>query len=119
MTDEELDKARAEEAGNDPVKAARLAREGWKPPKPVDPDLLAFREWRASGRMSRGLFKQSVMDGLYDNSEKAEAFRAGYRVAREQERERARVLEIYVQSDAADGRSSARAAIAKYEESLK
>ena len=48
MTNEELDKARAEEAwsdhykgdGRDPtVIAARLAREGWIPPVPVDPDI--------------------------------------------------------------------------------
>lgn len=57
MTNEELDRARAEEAakriknlgtygGSLPVysisaitEAARLAREGWMPPEPVDPDL--------------------------------------------------------------------------------
>ena len=48
MTNEELDRARAEQAwsdhykgdGRDPtVIAARLAREGWTPPVPVDPDL--------------------------------------------------------------------------------
>ena len=49
MTNEELDRARAEQAWsehykNDPasptVIAARLAREGWMPPVAVDPDLL-------------------------------------------------------------------------------
>jgi len=51
MTHEELDKATADEAwrlleeGQDvAVIAARLAREGWKPPEPVDPDLLVVRE---------------------------------------------------------------------------
>jgi hypothetical protein len=58
MTPEELDKARAKEAwrvwegvkpslceDNDvALFAARLAREGWTPPPPVDPDLLAVRE---------------------------------------------------------------------------
>jgi hypothetical protein len=58
MTPEELDKARAEEAwrvwegvkpslceDNDvALFAARLAREGWMPPEPVDPDLIAVRE---------------------------------------------------------------------------
>jgi hypothetical protein len=47
MTNEELDNARAKEAqrlfldGDElaVVHAARLAREGWTPPKPVDPDL--------------------------------------------------------------------------------
>jgi hypothetical protein len=55
MTNEEIDKARADEAwrlwqiqGADhpqpAIIAARLAREGWTPPPPVDPDLLAVRE---------------------------------------------------------------------------
>jgi len=45
MTNEELDRARVEEAlrvGNGvnmALHAARLAREGWTPPEPVDPDL--------------------------------------------------------------------------------
>jgi len=51
MTNEELDKATADEAWrlleesqDVAVIAARLAREGWKPPEPVDPDLLVVRE---------------------------------------------------------------------------
>jgi hypothetical protein len=51
MTNEELDRARAEEAqhlwveakydaGGAALIAARLAREGWTPPVAVDPDLL-------------------------------------------------------------------------------
>lgn len=57
MTPEELDKARADEAWrlqgimidsghieSIGIIAARLAREGWMPPEPVDPDLLAVRE---------------------------------------------------------------------------
>ena len=49
MTNDELDQARAEEAFEQSkagdlftdiaAHAARLAREGWTPPKPVDPDL--------------------------------------------------------------------------------
>lgn len=48
MTNEELDKARAEQAWSEHYAdggrdvsaiAARLAREGWTPPEPVDPDL--------------------------------------------------------------------------------
>jgi len=58
MTNEELDKARAKEAWRIHVMTpgltqdalmltcARLAREGWTPPEPVDPDVLAFREWK-------------------------------------------------------------------------
>lgn len=59
MTNEELDKARVVEAWRiyDEAVAqklpfhasvvrtvARLAREGWMPPPPVDPDVLAVRE---------------------------------------------------------------------------
>ena len=48
MTDEELDRARVDEAirtgngivGSVALIAARLAREGWTPPEPVDPDRL-------------------------------------------------------------------------------
>lgn len=50
MTNEELDEARVDEAyrqakecpgqgQNFPLIVARLAREGWMPPEPVDPDL--------------------------------------------------------------------------------
>jgi hypothetical protein len=50
MTDLELDQARVDEAfrvikddarKNLSLEVARLAREGWTPPKPVDPDLAA------------------------------------------------------------------------------
>lgn len=59
LTDDELDAARANEAvrriGNDGdmsdrgVLAARLAREGWMPPKPVDPAREAVKEALACG----------------------------------------------------------------------
>ena len=62
MTPEELDEARVTEAWNQlnderqdvALIAARLAREGWMPPPPVDPDLLAVREivaaeWEKTG----------------------------------------------------------------------
>ena len=68
MTHEELDKATADEAwrlleeGQDvAVIAARLAREGWKPPEPVDPEearrhLEAAQELRAfAARLAREL----------------------------------------------------------------
>ena len=50
MTNEELDNARAEEAWkifkheNVAAVAARLAREGWTPPVPVDPDLAEAKK---------------------------------------------------------------------------
>jgi hypothetical protein len=75
MTHEELDKATADEAwrimeeGQDvAVIAARLAREGYTPPEPVDPDVLAFNEW--------------IVSPDHDSSRQA-AYWAGARMARE------------------------------------
>jgi hypothetical protein len=87
--EEQLDEARAKEAwrlfstdGPPAVTiAARLAREGWTPPEPMDPDVLAFREWCKSALYSAA-----------DDSMTAQAYLAGARMAREQERERAEVL---------------------------
>jgi hypothetical protein len=83
MTPEELDKATADEAwrlleeGQDvAVIAARLARQGYRPPEPVDPDVLAYREW-----IDRN-----------DRANHKDAYLAGARMAREQEQERARAL---------------------------
>jgi hypothetical protein len=83
MTPEELDEARAKEAWRiydgggihtppSAIIAARLAREGWMPPEPVDPDVLAFREW------------------IYQNNRAnhEDAYLAGARMARAQEQER-------------------------------
>jgi hypothetical protein len=96
--EEQLDEARGEEAvrlwdyvedgparpgrGAIATIAARLAREGWTPPEPepADPDVLAFREWVAtSPYRTPGTLCQ--------------AYLAGARMAREQEQERAKVLE--------------------------
>jgi len=72
VTNEELDRARAEEAqrlfldGDElaVVHAARLAREGWTPPVTVDPDLIEARE---------------IVARIYDVSwpERADAIRTG------------------------------------------
>lgn len=51
-----------------------VVRENWTPPEPVDPDLMAFREWCR------------IREGAGDPWM---AFLAGARMAREQERERA------------------------------
>jgi hypothetical protein len=96
MTNEELDRARGAEAyrlwesaesrvgeENRAMIAARLAREGWTPPPPVDPDVLAFREWAGSFTSTRHL---TISD----------AFLAGARMARAQEQERAKVLVEYI-----------------------
>lgn len=80
MTPEELDEARGIEAqrrwmtegqtgSSSWAVAARLAREGWTPPEPVDPDVLAFGDWYVS---------QDGKPGLRD------AYLAGAHMAREQ-----------------------------------
>ena len=109
MTPEQLDEARAKEARRlwltDPevfarshptTIAARLAREGWTPPEPVDPDLLAFREFASKAARSASL-AQSYRDGGMDSCISAHVFLAGARMAREQERERARKLAEFVE----------------------
>ena len=65
-----------------------VMREGWTPPEPVEPDVLAFREWFAHlpGRLNH----RSVLAGSWDLSDDARAYLAGARMAREQERERAK-----------------------------
>jgi hypothetical protein len=100
MTPEELDKATADEAwrlleeGQDVAAiAARLAREGWTPPEPVDPDVLAYREWEVGKHGTReGAFREEVLAGKWDRSLSAIGFLAGARMARKQEQERAKVL---------------------------
>ena len=104
MTPEELDEARAKEAdrlwGEAESRvgelsalqvAARLARENWTPPEPVDPDLLAFREFASKAARSASL-AESYRDGGMDSCTSAHLFLAGARMAREQERERAKEL---------------------------
>ena len=118
MTPEELDEARAKEAqrlwesgqeagSSSWVVAARLAREGWTPPEPVvDPDMLGWRAWRAT---------QSFLAEW--DPQMSIAYFAGARMAREQERERAKVLLEYVEDDTRrfDGAGiRARDALAKY-----
>jgi hypothetical protein len=92
-----------------------VIREGWTPPEPVDPDLVAFREWRASLIPNNST---EIATGYWEQQDQAEAYRAGARMAREQERERAKVLEEYVEVDArsanTDRRRWAQARLAKY-----
>jgi len=98
MTPEELDKATADEAwrlleeGEDvAVIAARLAREGYRPPKPVDPDVLAYREWEVS-QLTDHFDREKVLAGKWDRGVTATAYLAGARMAREQEREAVEAL---------------------------
>ena len=90
MTNDELDKATADEAwrlleeGQDvAVIAARLAREGYRPPKPVDPDILAWRKWMASSLVNPPA-EEKCLAGEWDNFGSAKAFVAGARYVREQ-----------------------------------
>ena len=102
MTPEELDWAIGREAlriceerpgglkfGELARTAARLAREGWTPPEPVDPDVLAYREWKKKKWPSAAEF---IDGGVWDENPDALGFLAGARMAREQEQERAKVL---------------------------
>ena len=105
MTPEELDWAIGREAlriceerpgglkfGELARTAARLAREGWTPPEPVDPDVLAYREWMDTNPLKpRPATEQNRYDNLL-----CEVFVQGARMAREQEQERAKVLVEYV-----------------------
>ena len=68
-----------------------VTREGWTPPEPVDPDMLAYREWEVGKRGTRD-FREEVLAGKWDRSASAIGFLAGARMAREQEQERAKVL---------------------------
>ena len=105
MTPEELDWAIGREAlriceerpgglkfGELARTAARLAREGWTPPEPVDPDVLAYREWMDTNPLKP---RPATEPNRYDNL-RCEVFVQGARMAREQEQERAKVLVEYV-----------------------
>ena len=65
--------------------AIEIVRENWTPPepKPVDPDLLAYREWRAELYQDPAL-RKDVLAGKWDHPQ-SNAFRAGARMAREQD----------------------------------
>ena len=68
-----------------------VVREGWEPPEPVDPAVLAYREWEAS-RTGTPAFRASVLAGGWDRTPSAICFVAGFRAAREQEQEAAVAL---------------------------
>jgi hypothetical protein len=60
-----------------------VVREGWKPPEPVDPDVLAYREWMISQPCSPD-YREAVLAGQWDLGVTATGFLAGARMAREQ-----------------------------------
>ena len=129
MSPEELDEARADQAWKEWVDgarfggtrafaaiAARLAREGWTPPEPVpvDPDVLAFREWIMEQEPEMRERSYEYDADFWDNCLSAKAYLAGARMACEQERERAKVLEEYVEAYALRFGGVARSTLAKY-----
>ena len=72
-----------------------VMRENWTPPEPVpvDPDVLAFREWETrSGTPYSVTYRKSVLEGKWDYSTMSKTFLAGARMAREREQERANGL---------------------------
>jgi hypothetical protein len=88
-----------------------VTREGWTPPPPpIDPDLLAFREWASK---EWPLASEAALRGHMDTTPYAKAYLAGARMARKQEQERAEVLAEYVDQRARSS-SSAEAALAAY-----
>jgi hypothetical protein len=103
MTNEELDKARAEEAWRlwmgrqeadprPPVIAARLARENWTPPEPVvDPDVKLA--------MTIARNKHSELADVRAVEATAASVLAGIKAGREQEQERAKVLVEYAEGE--------------------
>jgi hypothetical protein len=108
MTNEELDAAVAREAerrwreaggavglvrslSEVATIAARLRREGWTPPEPVDPAVEAYREWELS-KIVNVACREAVLAGRWDRSVTAIGFISGFRMARERERERAGML---------------------------
>jgi hypothetical protein len=74
-----------------------VVRENWTPPEPVDPDILAFREWGAADSEADGWTGGATLhrQGHFDLSEGAQAYLAGARMAREREQERAIPLVWY------------------------
>jgi hypothetical protein len=88
MTDEELDRARASQAISDAreyenipemcARAARLAREGWLPPAPIDPAVLACREL-----LSEMFVTDQYVNGEADTSSHMKAALAAYNAGRD------------------------------------
>jgi hypothetical protein len=94
MTNEELDRARGAEAyrlwesaesrvgeENRAMIAARLAREGWTPPPPVDPDVLAVRVVLADQATNR-IARQAYLNGAHDAQTHFQSALAAYKAGR-------------------------------------
>jgi hypothetical protein len=68
-----------------------VVRENWTPPEPVDPDVLAYREWMIT-TLETPEYREYVLAGKRDRSLSALSYLAGARMATERERERAKEL---------------------------
>lgn len=94
----EADRRRAEHGeGAPPVEhfIVDVVCEGWTPPEPVDPDVLIAREAAAQQwerHYGDKIEAQRRRDGWCDTGQAVTACRIAARMAREQERERAKVL---------------------------
>ncbi len=93
MTPEELDEARAKEAwrlwmgrqkadSSSWVIAARLARENWTPPEPVDPDVLAVRGVLARPEVGSAINSSNYLKGRFDNVRSFKLALAAYKAGR-------------------------------------
>ena len=94
MTPEELDRARAGEAWricntksffeeSPTIIAARLAREGWMPPPPVDPDVLAVRKVLARPEVGSSVNSKGYLAGEYDHERSFQMALAAYKAGKE------------------------------------
>jgi len=93
-----------------------VTREGWTPPEPVDPDLLAYRKWEVSQLGNHG-YREEVLAGKWDRDITATGFLAGARMAREQEQKRAkRVVDVldYISKYSPNFAKMAAAAVTAY-----
>jgi hypothetical protein len=69
----------------------QVVREGWTPPPPVDPDLLAVRELLSRAEENE-VIRQNYLNGRYDTHSWFPSALAAYKAGREAEAERAKVL---------------------------
>jgi len=59
-----------------------VTREGWTPPPPVDPDVLAVREVLARPEVGGAINSTSYLEGYYDNERSFKLALAAYKAGR-------------------------------------
>lgn len=99
MIPEQMDEATSEEIMTDKeldeVLIQCLIDRGWKPPEPVvNPDVLAARSWMLDSNGWALGYRQAIIAGKWDRTSTVKAYLAGAMRAREQERKRAKVLQL-------------------------